>query len=118
MAPRVPDGAGSVSALARLLSREAELEAQLRDARDRAGGLIREAEAAARARLDQLEAEQAAAVAAAEREHADQCAARVAAIERDGQQALARLRAMPPERIAALRDWVVDQVLGGTAATP
>jgi vacuolar-type H+-ATPase subunit H len=118
MALRVPDGAGSVSALARLLSREAELEAQLRDARDRAERLTREAEAAARARLDQLEAEQAAAVTAADREHAEQCAARVAAIERDGQQAVARLRAMTPERVAALRDWVVEQVLGGTATTP
>jgi vacuolar-type H+-ATPase subunit H len=118
MAPRVPDGAGSVSALTRLLSREAELEVQLRDARDRADGLVREAEAAARARLDQLEAEQAAAVAAAEREHAEQGAARIATIEQDGQQAVARLRAMSPERIAVLRDWVVEQVLGGTATTP
>jgi vacuolar-type H+-ATPase subunit H len=107
-----------VSALARLLSREAELEAQLRDARDRAERLILEAEAAARAKLHQLEAEHAAAVAAADREHADQCAARIAAIEQDGQQAVARLRAMPPERIAVLRDWVVDQVLGGTASSP
>jgi vacuolar-type H+-ATPase subunit H len=118
MVSRVPDGAGSVSALARLLSREAELEAQLRDARDRSEHLIRDAEAAARVRLDQLEAEQAAAVVAAEREHAEQCAARVAAIEQDGQQAVARLRGMSPDRIAALRDWVVDQVLGGTATPP
>jgi vacuolar-type H+-ATPase subunit H len=118
MVSSVPDGAGSVSALARLLTREEELEARLRDARDRAERLIREAEAAARARLEQLEVEQAAAAAAAEREHADQCAARITAIRQDGQQAVARLRAMPPERIAVLRDWVVDQVLGGTDSTP
>jgi vacuolar-type H+-ATPase subunit H len=118
MVSRVPDGAGSASALARLLSREAELEAQLRDARDRSAGLIRDAEVAARARLDQLEAEQTADVVAAEREHAEQCAARIASIEQDGQQAVARLGEMSPEHIAALRDWVVDQVLGGTATPP
>jgi vacuolar-type H+-ATPase subunit H len=117
MASRVSDGAGGVSALARLLSREAELEAQLRAARDRAEGLIRDAEATARARLDRLEADQAAAVAAAEREQADQSAARIAALAHDGARAVARLRAIPADRIAALRDWVVQQILGGTIGT-
>lgn len=117
MASRVPDGAGAMSALTRLLGREAELDAQLRAARDRAEGLIRDAEATARARLDRLEAEQAAAVAAAEREQAGRSAARIAALAQDGERAVARLRAIPADRIAALRDWVVQQVLRGAIGT-
>jgi len=117
MSRRGHDSPVSASALALLLSREAELEVRLRDAHERAESLVREAEAAAQARQAGLEAELSAAAIAIQRQHADRCAERVAALTRGSARAVARLRTIDATRIAALSEWVAGQILDEAAGT-
>ena len=103
------------SALARLLEREAQLEAMLGGARERAAAIIANAEHEAEAGAAALEAELAAAAARAEASRSADCAARLAALSRQSEVALARLRDIGPAQLTGLAHWVAGQVLEGSA---
>lgn len=104
-------GRDAASSLTRLVTREAELEAQLDEARGRSEALVRDAEAAARAMLEQLDRDLDATAQEAERRRARECAAAIAAVGRERAVAVERLRRVAPARITALAEWVVSEVL-------
>ena len=103
------------SALARLLEREAQLEAMLGSARERAAAIIAGAEHEAEAGAAALEAELAEAAARAEATRSADCAERLAALSRQSQVALARLRDIGTAQRTAQAHWVAAQVLEGFA---
>ena len=103
------------SALTRLLSTEARLEAMVAEARERADAMVRDAELRCSARLAAVDAELRDALEAAQGRHADECAARIAALEQGTKAATSRYEAAAAGQVESLAHWVASQVLQDVA---
>jgi len=100
------------SALARLLATEARLEAMLAECSTAAEARVRDAEAGAARRLDDVETELAVATREMEARLARERADRMASATARATAALAAFERLDEATVATLADWVVGQVIG------